>query len=94
MRKNYSREFKAKVAVEALKGDRTLSELSSKYEIHANQIRLWKTKLLESLPEIFSNRRKKKRADDEDLKARLYQEIGQLKVELDWLKKKSAMFDD
>ena len=94
MRKNYSSEFKAKVAVEALKGDRTLSELSSKYEIHANQIRLWKTKLLESLPEIFSSRRKKKRADDEDLKARLYQEIGQLKVELDWLKKKSAMFDD
>lgn len=94
MRKNYSGEFKAKVAVEALKGERTLSELSSKYEIHANQIRLWKTKLLESLPEIFSNRRKKKRVADENLKDRLYQEIGQLKVELDWLKKKSAMYDD
>ena len=94
MRKNYSGEFKAKVAIEALKGDRSLSELSSKYEVHPNQIRLWKKKLLESLPDIFSNRRKRKRDNEEELKARLYQEIGQLKVELDWLKKKSAMFDD
>ncbi len=94
MRKNYSGEFKAKIAIEALKGDRTLSELSSKYEVHPNQIRLWKQKLIESLPGIFSNRRKQKRDDGEELKARLYQEIGQLKVELDWLKKKSAMFDD
>ena len=94
MRKRYSGEFKAKVAIEALKGDRSLSELSSKYEVHPNQIRLWKKKLLESLPDIFSNRRKRKIDSDEELKSRLYQEIGQLKVELDWLKKKSAMFDD
>ena len=94
MRKNYSGEFKAKVAIEALKGERTLSELSSKYEVHPNQIRLWKTKLMESLPEIFSNKGRQKKDKDEELQARLYQEIGQLKVELDWLKKKSAMFDD
>ncbi len=94
MHKRYSGEFKAKVAIEALKGDRSLSELSSKYEVHPNQIRLWKKKLLESLPDIFSNRRKRKIDSDEELKSRLYQEIGQLKVELDWLKKKSALFDD
>ena len=94
MRKRYSGEYKAKVAVEALKGDRSLSELSSKYEVHPNQIRLWKKKLLESLPDIFSNRRKRKIDSDEELKSRLYQEIGQLKVELDWLKKKSALFDE
>lgn len=94
MRKNYSGDFKAKVALAALKGDRPLSELSSKYEVHPSQIRQWKKKLQESLPDIFSNRRKQKIKNDEELTARLYQEIGQLKVELDWLKKKSAMFDD
>lgn len=94
MRKSYSGDFKAKVALEAVKGERSLSELASKYEVHPNQIRTWKKRLVSGLPDIFSERRRRKEESDEDVKARLYEEIGRLKVELDWLKKKSALFDD
>lgn len=94
MRKSYSGDFKAKVALEAVKGERSFSELASKYEVHANQIRTWKKLLVSGLPDIFSGRRHRQEQSDADVKARLYEEIGRLKVELDWLKKKSAMFDD
>ena len=94
MRKSYSGDFKAKVALEAVKGERSLSELASRYEVHPNQIREWKKQLITGLPDIFSERRRRKEENDEGVKAKLYEEIGRLKVELDWLKKKSAMFDD
>ena len=94
MRKSYSGEFKAKVALEAVKSARSLSELASKYEVHPNQIRTWKKRLVCGLPDIFSERRRRKEQSDEDVKARLYEEIGRLKIDLDWLKKKSALFDD
>lgn len=87
-RKNYSSEFKSKVALEALKGARTLSELASEYEVHPNQISQWKQQLKKALPDIFSKNGPKPYVDNEKLEARLYQEIGRLKVELDWLKKK------
>jgi putative transposase len=93
MRKSYSGDFKAKVALEAVKGERSLSELATKYEIHPNQIRKWKKQLISGLPDIFSERRRRKKTSDECVKAKLYEEIGRLKVELDWLKKESAMFD-
>jgi transposase-like protein len=89
-RKRFTGEFKSKLAVEAIKGQRTLAEIASEYGIHPNQITLWKKHALEGLPEIFSDRRQKRDADQEGLISRLYQEIGQLKVELDWLKKKSG----
>jgi len=89
-RRNHSAAFKAKVALAAAKGDKTIAELASQYEVHPSQIAKWKKQLLESLPEIFSCRQHKDRQDQEALTAQLYQQIGQLKVELDWLKKKSG----
>ena len=89
-RRNHSAAFKAKVALAAAKADKTIAELASQYEVHPSQITKWKKQLLESLPEIFSCRQQKDRQDQEALMARLYQQIGQLKVELDWLKKKSG----
>lgn len=87
-RRNHSAQFKVKVALEALREVKSLSELASEYEVHPNQIRKWKKQVIEELPAIFSQRRKHNAQDEDALKARLYQEIGQLKVELDWLKKK------
>jgi len=86
-RRNHSAAFKAKVALAAAKGDKTTTELASEYQVHPNQITQWKKQLLESLPEIFSRRRRNEQQDQEALTAQLYQQIGQLKVELDWLKK-------
>ena len=90
-RRNHAPAFKAKVALEALKGEQTLVELSERYQVHPNQITQWKRQLLESLPEIFSRRRQNEQYQQEELTAELYQQIGQLKVELDWLKKKSGL---
>jgi transposase-like protein len=92
-RRNHTAQFKAKVAVEALKGLKTTNELATQYEVHPTQITKWRRQLLEQAPDLFSDRRKRDRQDDEDLRAQLYQQIGRLKVELDWLKKKSG-YDD
>jgi putative transposase len=89
MRKSYPSEFKAKVALEAVKGERSLSELASKYEVHPNQIGQWRKALLAELPGLFSEKRHRQEQNDEAEKARLYEEIGRLKVELDWVKKKA-----
>jgi putative transposase len=86
-RKQYGAEFKARVALEALKGHHTVNELAGRYGVHPTQIGKWKKHLQSELPHIFSNRRKKREQDTEELQAQLYQQIGQLKVELDWLKK-------
>ena len=90
-RRRFSTEFKAKVAIEAIKGQRTVAELAGAYEVHPNQITQWKKQLLESLPEVFGRRRQEDRQQQEELTAQLYQQIGQLKVELDWLKTKSGL---
>ena len=90
-RRRFSAEFKSKVALEAVRGQKTLAELAGEYEVHANQITQWKKQLLESLPEVFGRRREQGAARQEELTSRLYQQIGQLKVELDWLKKKSGL---
>ena len=92
MRKSYPADFKSKVALEAVRGERSLSELASRYEVHPNQIGQWRRALLAGVKELFSDRRRRRAEDDEVEKARLYEEIGRLKVELDWLKKKSALF--
>lgn len=89
-RRNHSAAFKAKVALAAAKGDKTIAELAGEYQVHPNQITQWKKRLLESLPEIFSRSRDRDKRRQDDLTDRLYQQIGQLKVELDWLKKKSG----
>jgi len=89
MRKRYDAKLRAKVALEAVKGEKTLAELSSEFSVHPNQVRQWRKRLLETLPDLFTDRRKRKDKDQEELIAELYRQIGQLKVELDWLKKKS-----
>ena len=90
-RRNHSAAFKAKVALEAVKEEKTIAELAGQYEVHPSQIAKWKKQLLESLPDIFSSRGQNRQQDQEALTAQLYQQIGQLKVELDWLKKKSGL---
>jgi transposase-like protein len=91
IRKKYDAAFKAKVAIEAIKGESTVAELSSRYGVHANQISKWKNEALKGLPSLFSEGRQRARRQAEKLQAELYQQIGQLKVELDWLKKKSGL---
>jgi putative transposase len=90
-RRNHSAKFKARVALEAIKGIKSISEVASEHEVHPNQISKWKKQVLAELPGIFSERRKREEDNEEELKARLYQQIGQLQVELDWLKKKSGI---
>jgi transposase-like protein len=90
-RKRYSADFKSKIALEAVKGTRTVNEIASDHGLHPNQIAQWKKQLLEELPVLFSDKRVKANKDQEALEERLYQRIGQLKVELDWLKKKSGL---
>lgn len=84
-RQRRSPEFKTKVALAALKGDKTLVQLSSDFGVSTVQIGQWEKQLLQGLPEIFQ--RKGSHVDVDAITAPLYQEIGRLKVELDWLKK-------
>jgi transposase-like protein len=84
--------FKAKVALAAAKQDKTLSELAAHFKVHPNVVSKWKIHLLENVSTVFQDARTKKKSDD-TLVDELYQEIGRLKVEMDWLKKKSELFD-
>jgi len=90
-RKRHSAGFKAKVVVEAIRGERSVNELAGLYQVHPTQIAVWKRRALEGLPDLFADGRRDGKRDEEALLARLYQEIGQLKVELDFLKKKSGL---
>lgn len=92
-RKTYTTEFKVKIALEAIKGQRTINEIATHYGVHPNQVTQWKKQAIASLPEVFSTKRERDAEGEEALKAELYQQIGQLKVELDWLKKKAGLFD-
>lgn len=92
-RRNFNPPFKAKVALEAIKGHRTIGELAAKHKLHATQINLWKKQLLAGADGVFENggsKPSKQAASDEPQTAELYEQIGRLKVELEWLKKKVA----
>lgn len=89
-RKIYKPEFKAKVALEAVKGRLTLNQIAREFEVHPNQVSTWKKQFLESVSQIFESLGKSKSIENEELTNQLYQQIGQMKVELDWLKKKSV----
>lgn len=91
-RKQYSAEFKAKVALAALRGEQTINQLSAIYGVHPNQIGIWKRQAQSAIETAFNGRSEKRQLEDEELKERLYSQIGQLKVELDWLKKKVGLF--
>lgn len=86
-RKQHSAEFKAKVVIEAMKGLKTVNEIASDMGVHPTQVTQWKKQALEALPDVFSSRRGQVQKAQEGLTGELYQQIGQLKVELDWLKK-------
>jgi len=90
-RRKFDGPFKAKVALAAVKADRTMAELASEFGVHPTQITKWKRQLLDGLPGIFSQGHGQDVRQQQALTDRLYQQIGQLKVELDWLKKKSGL---
>lgn len=89
-RKRFSKAFKAKVALEAIRGEKTLAELSSQYGVHSTQISAWKRRALEELPEAFSGSPQRSERERQAHEDRLYRQIGKLQVEVDWLKKKST----
>lgn len=93
IRRNHPPVFKAKVAVEALKEQRTIAELSSIYSIHATQITKWKKQALDILAQGFGSGQKLREKEDSDLIQELYRQIGRLKVEVDFLKKKMGIFE-
>jgi transposase-like protein len=87
-RRKFSSALKARVAIEAVKGHRSVSELAGEHQVHPSQVTQWKKQLLDSAEQVFSDRRMSEKKDQEELLAKLYQQIGRMKVELDWLQKK------
>lgn len=92
-KRQHTAEFKAKVAIEAMKGELSAAELASKFEIHPTQIAQWKKQLLESATEIFGHVKERRAKDDEANNDRMLKKIGQLQMEVDWLKKKLPFLD-
>jgi len=90
-RTRYDGSFKAKVVVKVLKNKKTIAELASEFGIHPNQITQWKKQALEELPEVFSSKKTRREKATSELQDELYKQIGQLKVENEWLKKKSGI---
>ena len=90
MRKKFPDEFKAKVALAALRGDKTMAELAAEYEVHVSQINTWKATVKDRLAELFSSPSggAEKRKDQKELIEDLYKNVGRMQVENDWLKKK------
>jgi transposase-like protein len=92
-RKQFSPKFKARVALEAVRGERTLSQLASQFHVHPVQIGQWRKTAQENMADLFIDGRKRKPSGADVEKDTLYEEIGRLKVELDWLKKKVGLLD-
>jgi len=89
--KQHTGQFKARVAVEAIAGHKTVNQIAGEYGIHPSQVNKWKKQALERLPEAFSDGRGGSNGRQEEVEARLYQQIGQLTMELEYLKKKSGL---
>jgi transposase len=92
-RKTFTSDFKAKVAIAALKGHQTTNEIAQEFGVHTSQINTWKKLLLESSSDVFGKGKQKREADFEAERETLYGQIGRLKVEVDWLKKKTGHLD-
>jgi transposase-like protein len=91
-RSKHAASFKAQVALAALKEDRTVNELASKYSVHPTLVHGWKKQLLAGAESLFAGGAKAEATDTEAVQAELYEQIGRLKMELEWLKKKAAAF--
>ena len=91
IRKSYGSKFKGKVALEAVKEEKTMAELAGHYEVHPTQIQAWKKHVLNHVEELFVDKRRKREKEKEQLIDELYKQIGQLKVEVDWVKKKAGL---
>lgn len=89
-RKKYSKELKSKVAIAAIKGHKTANEIASEFGIHSSIVNRWKKQALEAMPEIFAGKFTRNDKEAQAEKDRLYQQIGKLQVELDWLKKNTG----
>lgn len=90
VRKNHSTEFKTKVAVEAIRQQKTINELTTGYGVHATRVNLWKKQALAVIPEAFSGKKEKARENQQQAIDGLHRQIGRLIAERDWLKKKST----
>lgn len=88
-RTQYSREFKFKVAMEAIKEQATINEIASQHNVHPNQVRSWKSQLMAEGPVVFERKNGQHQQAQEGQEAELYEQIGRLKMELEWMKKKS-----
>jgi transposase-like protein len=91
-RRHYAASFKFKVALEAVIGMRTISQIASEYEVHPTLVRNWKKQLLEEGAEVFTTKGKREEREQAEQEAQLYEQIGRLKMELEWLKKKATQF--
>ena len=91
MRRSSSAGFKSKVALAALRGDRTRAEVAGAFQVHPYQVMMWKKQVLQVLAEVFSQKRGRHGAERQALLEELYGQIGRLKMELEWLKKKSGL---
>lgn len=90
-RRSFSAEMKSRIALEAIKGQKTIQEIASHYGVHPNQVTNWKKQAAEGIPTLFADHRSKADNSEEVQKAELYEQIGRLQVELDWLKKRSGL---
>ena len=90
-RRSFSAEMKSRIALEAIKGQKTIQEIASHYRVHPNQVTNWKRQAVEGMSAVFAGRRSRPDTSEETVKAELYQQIGEMKMELDWLKKRSGL---
>lgn len=89
-RRSFGPAFKAKVALAAVRGDKTTAELAGRFQVHTNQVSAWKKQLLEGVPKLFADGRSRAKDEASAPEHELYEQIGRLKMEIEWLKKKST----
>jgi len=91
-RRRISGAVKAQAALEAIRGQMSINEIAGKFEVHPNQVSAWKKEVLDRLPELLSDKRSKRQKGENGSEAELYQQIGQLTMEVEYLKKKLGLF--